>query len=239
VLQEARELSIMLDRAHIADAGLLQGFLASAFALNNQFDAGRRNAQQALATCYASNFQSGVWICLTILGQAEHGEGIHKKAYQYHHQALTHAEQHQNLYGTIQSLGDLGCVSWALGNVKETSNYLRRGLSLLRAFFIVDTVLLTILGIAGIYERNGRPKIALELLAILLHHSQSGTPVLGPTLRLLLRRLQSQLSVEQVGKVLEMAKEGRLTSNYIDPQFAISPELVDRLSELLDEAAKI
>jgi hypothetical protein len=51
--------------------------------------------------------------------------------------------------------------------------------------------------------------------------------------------VQSQLSVEQVASVMEQAKQGQISNAYLDPNFTISPELIDRLQELLAGAAKI
>jgi hypothetical protein len=53
----------------------------------------------------------------------------------------------------------------------------------------------------------------------------------------LLLRLQAQLSMKQINDAMKKAKLGQLSSGYLDPQFTASPELIDQLSELLDEVA--
>jgi predicted ATPase/DNA-binding CsgD family transcriptional regulator len=239
VLQKALKFSFKLDHSHMADVGLLLAFFASALTLSNQIEAGRKNAQQGLITCQTANFQFGVWMCLTILAQVRHIEGHHLAAYDYHYQALTHADQHRNLYGTVQSLGHLSCICWALGNLEETLAYVRRVLSLFRTLLMVDTLFLTILAIAGVHELRGQPHAALEILAIVVHHPQSGSPLLGPTISLLLLRLQAQLSIEQTNAVIERARLGQLSSRFLDPVFTISAELIDPLFELLDQTPNV
>jgi hypothetical protein len=88
-------------------------------------------------------------------------------------------------------------------------------------------------------QNDNRPEIDLELLAIMLHHTESGSPAVEPTVRVLLRQIQTQLPAEKIDTILEKAKQGQLSSRYLDQSFTISPNLIDRLLELLDEAATI
>lgn len=239
VLQDAMELTSMVDNSDAADVGILLGFLGWALYLNSQPDAGHERAKRGLAICQTANFQLGVWICFSILGEIEHGEGRYETAYHYHHEALTHAEEYQDLYGIIQSLAHLGCTCCALGKCDDALAYLRRGLTLMRTLLTLDNLFLMILGIAGVHEQRGQPDVALELLAFILHHPQYGSPVLEPTVRVLLSQLRSRLSAEQINAVMERAKQGQLSSRYLDPHFTVSPELVDQLFEMLDEAANV
>ncbi len=133
----------------------------------------------------------------------------------------------------------IGCEKEVHEIINLALDYFRRRLTLMRALFTVDNLIRTILGIVGIYEQRGQPDVALELLAILMHHPQYGDPALKPAARVLLTRLQSRLPPEQINTVMEKAKQGQLSSRYLDPHFTVSPELVDRLLELLDEVAKV
>ena len=238
ILQDALELSSVLDSSHAADIGILLGFLAVTL-FDTQPDIAHERAELGLRNCQVIDFQLGVWMCLTFLGEIERIEERHESAFHYHHQALMNAEQHRNLFGITQSLAHLGCACYALGQVDDGLAYLRRCLSFMNTFVDVDNIFLLIFGIAGIHELRGRPEVALELLAILVFHPQYGSPVLGPTVHLLLAQLQSRLSSAQINSVMEKAKQGQLSSRYLDPHFTVSLELVDRLSKLLDEAARV
>ncbi|HLO17099.1 MAG TPA: LuxR C-terminal-related transcriptional regulator [Anaerolineales bacterium] len=237
VFEDALKLTPLLDNSHAADVGILLGFLGRAY-LDIYPDAAREHAKKGLAICQVANFQMGIWICFAILGEIEHNEGHYEAAYHYQYQALTHSEQNKDLHGMLQSLGHLACTCNSWGKPESALNYLQRELALLRALPTVNPLFLTILGIAGIYEQHDQPEVALELLAILLHHPQYRSPVIKPTVHMLLTHLQSQLSAEDINTVMEKARQGQLSSRFLDPHFTISPELVDHLFELLDEAAK-
>ena len=241
VLEDAMEFTRILGSPPAADVGLLLIFLGWALYLNGQPDEARERAQEALATCQAANFQFGIWICFTILGEIERSESRYEPAYHYHHRALTYSEQYRDLFGIPYNLAYLGCICCASEKVDEALDYLRRGLMFNRDLLIVAPVFLTIQGIADLHEQRGQPDVALELLAILLHHPQyGGSPSsLGPTARALLSRLRSRLSPEHINTVMEKARQGRLSSRYLDPHFTVSPELVDRLLELLDEVVQV
>lgn len=239
VFQKALELTPLLDDTHKADVGMLLAFLGWALYLNDQPDAGREHAKQGLVTSRSSNFQMGIWISLAILGEIELSESRYEVAYSYHRQGLAHAEQYQDLFGTIQSLAHLGCACCVLGRVDEALDYLSRALTLMRTFLTRDSLFLTIFGIAGIYIQRGRPNVALELVAILMYHPFYGSPVLGPTTHMVHMLLRSCLSTNQIDIVIEKARLGQLNSLYLDSHFTISSELVDQLFELLDEVEKM
>ena len=240
VLEAAMEFTRALDGSYAADVGLLLSFLAWVLYLNGDPNTARERAQEALTTCQSVNFQFGVWLCFTILGEIERGEGCYEIAHHYHHQALSYSEQCRDLFGISYSLTYLGCICCALGRHDDALDYLRRGLTLDRDLLVVTPLFLTIQGIAGLHEQRGQPDVALELLAIILHHPQhGGSPSsMGPTARVLLSQIQSRLSAEHISIVMEKAKQGRLSSCYLDPHFIVSPELVDRLLELLDQVAQ-
>lgn len=127
-----------------------------------------------------------------------------------------------------------------LGKVDDGVDYLRRGLALNRNTLIVVPILLTILGIACLHELRGQPDAALEILAIFLYHPQYGgsTSVVEPAKRILLSRLRSRLSENQINTIMAKAKHHQLSGRYLDSQFTASPELIDRLLELLDQVAR-
>jgi hypothetical protein len=178
-------------------------------------------------------------MCLTILGEIEHLQERHDLAFHYHKRALMNAEECGNLFGITQSLAHMGCACYALEQTEDGLNYFRRGLSFMHSFMNVDTVFLTIFGIAGIHELRGRPEVTLDLLAILVHHPQYGSPVFGPTVGILNKRLRSKLPGERIASVMEQADQGHLSNRLLESHFTISLELVSQLEELLEEAGKI
>ena len=240
IFEDALELTPMLDHSYAADVGFLLAFLGLVLYLNDKPDAGRARAEQGLTICQTAEFQFGVWLCFSILGEIERGEGRHETAYHYHQRALTYSEEHRGLFNIPYSLGSLGWICATLGRVNEALDHLRRGLTINRDLLIVDPLLFTILGIAELHDQRGQPDAALELLAIILHHSQYGVshPSMRITARILWSQIQSQLSAEHINTVMEKAKQGQLSSRYLDPHFTVSSELIDRLLELLDQVEK-
>lgn len=96
---------------------------------------------------------------------------------------------------------------------------------------------MTLVGIAALYEQCDQHEAALELLAILLHHPQRGGDSERKA-RVLLAQVQARLPAEYVNGVMEQAKQGQLTSSYLDPQFTVDTELIDRLVRLVEVVAK-
>jgi tetratricopeptide (TPR) repeat protein len=234
ILQNALEIATGLDNSYSADIGILLGFLSVTFFYVDPEKA-RGQAELGLSKSQFIGFQFGVWMCLTILGEIEHLQERYETAFHYHEQALLNAEQHRNTFSLTQSLAHMGCGCYALKRLHEELVYLRRSLSLMHEFVDVDSVFLVIFGIAGIYELCDKPEVALELLAILVHHPQYGSPVLGPTAETLKKRLRSKLPEQLINNVMGRAEQGNLSSRYLDPQFIISFELVDQLEALLEE----
>lgn len=108
----------------------------------------------------------------------------------------------------------------------------------------IDPILYTIFGIAELYEKHARHDIALELVAIILHHPQYGPPsplqsFSGSMARVLRSQLQSQVSADYINSIMEEAQQGQLSSRYLDPNFIVTPQLIDRLFDLVDEVEKL
>jgi predicted ATPase/DNA-binding CsgD family transcriptional regulator len=236
ILEDAVALIPDVGRSSRADLGILLGFLAASL-LHTRPTEAHEQAELGLQVCQSINFQFGVWMCLTILGEIEHVQERHETAFHYHEKALINAEQNQNVFGITQSLAHLGCACYALELLEDGLVYFRRSLSFMRTFVDVDHVFLVLFGIAGIHELRGKPKAALELLAILIYHPQYGSPVFVPTVEILLKRLRSKFSAEEIDAVMNEAERGQLASHSLDPQFMVSLELVKQLENLLEEAA--
>jgi len=240
VLENAAEIIPFVDESHLTDVGLLQAFWGWSLYLNEKVEDSRSRAQKGLKTCRAANFDFGILMCLSILGEIEHAEGSPAKAYDYLYEALILSERAQDAFVIAFTFAHLGHVCCMLRKVDDAVDYLQRGLTFNRHTLNVIAILLTILGIAGVYEVRGQPDAALELFAILLYHPQYGgatSSIVEPAKRILLSQLQSRLPENQIDDIMEKAKHSQLSSCYLDPQFTVSPEIVDQLLELLDRAA--
>jgi tetratricopeptide (TPR) repeat protein len=242
VLEDAQGLAQIIDNSHGADLGLLLALLGLVLYLDGEPDAGRERTIQGLTICQTVNFQFGVWSCLSFLGEMESSKGNYEAAYDYHQKALTYSEEQKSSFNLPHNLGLLGWICCVLGKIDEGLACLRRGLTINRNALSIDPILYTIFGIAELYEKRARPDIALELLAIILHHPQYGPsspsqPFTGSMTRVLRSQLQSQVPTEYLSSVMEKAKQGQLASRYLDPRFMVTPTLVDQLLELLEQAA--
>jgi predicted ATPase/DNA-binding CsgD family transcriptional regulator len=244
MLEDANGFAQALDNSHAADVGLLLALLGLVLYSRGELDAGRERAKQGLITCQSVNFQLGVWLCLSILGELEIRERNYEAAYGYHQMALTYSEKQESFFNIPYNLGALGWICCRLGKIDEALAYLRRGLIINRNLLNIDPVLFTVLGIAGLYEQHSQAGVALELLAIILHHPQYGLsslsqPFIGSMAQVLQAQLESQFPSEHIKSVMERAKQGQLSSCTLDPHFIVTPELVDRLLELLDQVENL
>ncbi len=135
------------------------------------------------------------------------------------------------------NLACLGCTCGTLGDTRSAHRYLKQGLALNCPILNRYSLVLSILGIAALFEQHEQAEAALELLAILLHHPQCGSSAAAIRMQILLARLQSKLPAGRVDEVMSQAKQGRLPGRYLDPQFAMTPQLIDQLLQLLDQIA--
>jgi tetratricopeptide (TPR) repeat protein len=244
VLKEAWGIAQILDDSHAADVGLLLAMLGMVLYSAGETETGRERAKQGLSTCRSVNFQFGVWFCLSVLGELESMDGNYKTAYDYHQIALAYSEEQRSFFNLPYTLGLLGWICCKLGKPDEALACLRRGLAINRSLLSIDPILYTVLGIAELYGQRSQPDAALEILTILLHHPQYSPsslsqPFIGSMAQVSHSQLQSQFPVEYLESVMERAKRGQLSSHYLDPHFIVTPELTDRLLELLEQVEKL
>lgn len=244
VLEDAWRFAEIAEHSDDADVGLLLALLGLVLYLDGEPDAGRERAKQGLTVCQTVEFQFGVWSCLSFLGEMESSDGNYEAAYDYQKKALSYSEERKSIFNLPHNLGLLGWVCCVSGKIEEGLACLRRGLTINRDILSIDPILYTIFGIAELYEQRAQHDIALELLAIILHHPQYGPsspqqPFSGSMARALRSQLQSQFSTDYIDSTMERAQHGRLSSHYLNPHFIVTPELIDRLFELLDEVEKL
>jgi hypothetical protein len=126
--------------------------------------------------------------------------------------------------------------------VDSARDYLRQGLTLQRDLLLqwnlqaVDPLHVILIGIAALYKHHGQHDVSLELLVILLHHPQRGGDSERKA-RALLAQWQSHLPLAYFQGVMEAAKQEQLVSRYIDPQFTISLDVIDRLLQMIQSIA--
>jgi DNA-binding SARP family transcriptional activator/predicted ATPase len=236
LLEEALALSLTLDDdVHMADTGLTQHFLVLVVRLQGQPARARELLQQSMETCQRNDYQMGVWMCTAMRGELEEDTGNYDAARQYLEQALILSEKTRFLLGTLISLTLLGNVSSALTDYPGAANYLRRGLSLNRDFLVNAALFTGLIGIAALFGRQGQPSLALELSAIILNHPQCNV-IANYKARKMISELRAHLTDDEIKVVMDKAKRGQLSNPYIDPNFRVDAEFVDRLLELLDRA---
>jgi predicted ATPase/DNA-binding CsgD family transcriptional regulator len=239
ILETAFQLAGSLEEVDPADMALLLLILAWTVNLNGQADAARLYLQEASVLCQKANFAFGKWLYCTMMGDIEYDVGYYDLALRYHREALLHCEEDYYVVGKMFSFAQLSTACSALGDTDGARDDLRRGLTLQRnlvtrqGFYAAAPIFITVTGVAALYEACDHPEAALELLAILLHHPQAG-PESNYKAQALLTRLQSHFLPEHISAVLDKAQQAQLASRYLDPQFIINLDLIDRLLYLVE-----
>jgi tetratricopeptide (TPR) repeat protein len=236
LLEEALALSSTLDdEAHAADIGLMLYFLVRVLRLQEQAAKARVILQKSMQTCHSVDFQMGMVMCTAMRGEIEEDSGNYDTARHYYERALSLAENAQFIVGTLYALVLLGNVHSALADYRASADYLRRGLILNRDLLLIAPIYAGLIGIAALFGRQGQHALAVELLAIILNHPQCNI-IDQHKARALLSELRSYVSDDEMKAATEKAKRGQLSNPYVEPNFTVDAELVDRLLALIDQA---
>lgn len=236
VLDEAGDLAETLGESHLYDAGMALNLLGWLNHLQGHTDTGRQQLVHSLEMSREANSALGTWQNLVQLGEIDYDQGRYEAAGDYYRESLAVAQREEFLVGALISMPNLAILHCTLGDFAVARDLLRQTLVLNRDVMMTPPLFLVVLGIAALNAQQGRSEPALEILAIALHHPRIGVVARGKA-GSLLAEFRSLFSDTEVDTVLEQAAKGQLSDRYLEPNFTINAELVDRLGTLLDEAA--
>lgn len=236
LLEEALALSSALDEeVHGADIGLMLHFLAWVTRLQGHPAKASGYLQQSMAACERANYQLGVWMCTCMKGELEYDAGNYDSARHYYEQGLSLSKNTQYVVGILDTLVLLGNVYSALADNSRAADCLRQALMLSRDLSVVAPVFTGVIGIAALFGRQGQHDLALELSVVTLHHPQCNV-VAQHKARIMIRELLAHTSDDQLKMVTDNVERGQLTNPYIEPNFTVDAEFIDRLLEMIDRA---
>ena len=237
LLEEALALSSALtEEAHGADIGLMLHFLAWVARLQGHSAKASGYLQQSMAACQKANYQLGVWMCTSMKGELEYDAGNYDSARHYYEQGLFLSKNAQYVVGILDSLVLLGNVYSALADHSRAADCLRQALVLSRDLSVIAPVFTGVIGIAALFGRQGQYDLALELSVVTLHHPQCNV-VAQHKARIMIRELLAHTTEDQLKMVTDNVERGQLANPYIEPNFRVDAELIDRLLEMIDHAA--
>ena len=235
-LEEALALSTALEgKADACDTGLTIYFLAWMNRLQGQPTRAKALLQESVERYQSVNYQMGLWMCMALRGDIEYETGNYEIACQYYEQGLGLCEDTQFVIGTVYLLMAMGIVHSVLRQYTRAADYLRRGLILNRDLMQNAPIFTALLGIAALVGRQGQCELALELSLIIINHPQCSVVARYQTLKLI-GELSASLSKDEIDIVDHNVRTGQFSNRFIDRNFSVSTQLVDRLLEVLDQA---
>ncbi len=238
VLTSAHEDMSELDNIEPADGGQLYNFTGWMFQMNGQSTHAHDYLTKSLHYCRQSNF---VWFeCVNNiqLGSISASNGDIVSAISHYEEAFQIAEKDEIMIGLLYILPIAGYIRCMFNDLEVAQTMFHRTLILNQKLTVTTSILLTVTGITALYGSLGKQDIAVELLAIVLHHPQIGSATLNVANNLR-NRFETMFTDKYVNMVMEKAKYGELSGQYIDNEFAIDSRLVNQLLDLLQDAKKL
>lgn len=181
-----------------------------------ELEEARKFLEESLALYREIDHLPGMRDELGDLAELANVMGEHAKAARLTKEAMTVFS-----YADAMPLRVIGNAACALGDLQEARNYLHQALELSQMTKWTAHTLLTLVGLAALVAADGEKELALELLAVVLHHPQSlqwARDQAAP----LVARLEADLAPEVVA-----AAEPRGRARDLDTTVA---ELLDELA---------
>jgi len=217
-------------------AGLLLSFLGFVMHLQGKPMLAKRYILQAIEHCDRKNFAFGMCNAYTQLAIVEFREENYLEAEEITENVLTIIRRNRFEFGVIWVEPLLGIIRHMLGGYGSAQALWRRTLSTKPEFFASESILMVIIGIALILEHREERELAIETLAIVLHHPRNDVHS-QLIARHVMEIFRKRYPKEQIEAVMEQAKHGELSNNYLSSNFRIDQVLLDRLLVILDEIA--
>jgi predicted ATPase len=211
----AREIG---DQFGVARALINLGALAQE--LGNYREA-KRFYEESLRIYRAIGYRHGQSASLSYLGQVASLLGEHALAQELLQESLSMNRETGDRHAIAERLKQLGRVACRMGAHAESKGFFNRALDLAIEIQAISVVLDTLIGVADLFQREGKKGSALELLAFVAQQTESGrelqdraralipacemelTPqtVSGPRERSRIRTLQEAVSLALDGSV--------------------------------------
>jgi predicted ATPase/DNA-binding SARP family transcriptional activator len=129
--------------------------------------------EESLAIHKGIGYARGIIFALGDLGSIANRRGKHAEAIELAQDGLALSKRIDDKFGIAWSFRVLGSAACGLGNLQGAREYFFQALEMSAAFRLIPLVLRTVVGIAALLAAEGDRERALELLALILHHSVS------------------------------------------------------------------
>lgn len=192
------------DQPGIARTLINLGLIAAAAA--DKYSQAEKYYRESLAIFRALDVRMGMAICLNNLGYLAYRQRQYAQARDLYQQALALRREMADQWGVAIALENLGMVACATGEYAQAREYLHDALRIAVEIQATRCIVETLVSVAALWAKEGKPERAVELLGVALAHPALDAEYKA-TGQTLLRELQTALAPDTFDTALARKKE--------------------------------